>query len=94
MLCVSRETCVAVVYLVAAERQRDPLGDREEQGGGPPRRLAEGHRTWRLKKGGAECNQGSNFTEKELVDLTLAIVARNGWNRIAIGFRAVPGAYE
>jgi alkylhydroperoxidase family enzyme len=34
------------------------------------------------------------FTEKELVDLTLAIVAINGWNRIAIGFRAVPGAYE
>ncbi len=33
------------------------------------------------------------FTEKELVDLTLAIVAINGWNRIAIGFRAVPGAY-
>jgi AhpD family alkylhydroperoxidase len=34
------------------------------------------------------------FTEKELVDLTLAIVAINGWNRLAIGFRAVPGAYE
>jgi hypothetical protein len=36
---------------------------------------------------------GSPSTEKKPVDLTLAIVAINGWNRIAIGFRAVPGAY-
>lgn len=36
----------------------------------------------------------SHFTEKELVDLTLAIVAINGWNRLAIAFRAVPGAYR
>ena len=34
------------------------------------------------------------FPEKELVDLTLPIVAINGWNRIVISFRAVPGAYE
>ena len=33
------------------------------------------------------------FTEKELVDLTLGIVAINGWNRIAISFRTVPGTY-
>ncbi len=35
-----------------------------------------------------------HFTEKELVDLTLAIVAINGWNRFAIGFRTVPGSYQ
>lgn len=35
-----------------------------------------------------------HFSEKETVDLTLAIVAINGWNRLAIGFRAVPGTYE
>ena len=35
-----------------------------------------------------------NFDEKELVDLTLAIIAINGWNRLAISFRAVPGAYQ
>lgn len=35
-----------------------------------------------------------HFTEKELVDLTLAIVAINGWNRLAIAFRAVPGTYR
>lgn len=33
------------------------------------------------------------FSEKELVDLTIAIIAINGWNRLAIGFRTVPGSY-
>ena len=28
----------------------------------------------------------AHFTEAEMVDLTLAVVAINGWNRIAIGF--------
>ena len=34
------------------------------------------------------------FSEEELVNLTLAIVTINGWNRFAIGFRAVPGEYQ
>ncbi len=34
------------------------------------------------------------FSEKEIVDLTMAIVAINGWNRLAIGFRTVPGTYQ
>ncbi len=34
-----------------------------------------------------------HFSEKELVDLTLAIVVINGWNRLAIAFRTVPGTY-
>ena len=34
------------------------------------------------------------FSEAELVNLTLAIVAINGWNRMAIAFRSVPGSYE
>lgn len=34
-----------------------------------------------------------HFSEKELVDLTLAIVAINGWNRLAVSFRSVPGTY-
>jgi len=34
------------------------------------------------------------FAEKELVDLTLAIIAINGWNRLGIGFRTVPGSYK
>lgn len=36
-----------------------------------------------------------HFTEKELVDLTLAIIAINGWNRLAISFRSPePGSYQ
>ena len=35
-----------------------------------------------------------HFNDDELVALTLAIVAINGWNRLAIGFRAVPGSYQ
>ena len=31
------------------------------------------------------------FKEKELVDLTLAIIAINGWNRLAISFRSEVG---
>ena len=34
------------------------------------------------------------FDEKELVDLTMAIIAINGWNRLAISFRTVPGTYQ
>jgi AhpD family alkylhydroperoxidase len=34
------------------------------------------------------------FNDKELVDLTLAIVAINGWNRLAVSFRAPPGSYQ
>jgi AhpD family alkylhydroperoxidase len=35
-----------------------------------------------------------NFDERQLVDLTLAIVAINGWNRLAIAFRKEPGTYQ
>ena len=36
----------------------------------------------------------AQFTEKELTNLTFAIVAINGWNRLSIAFRAPPGAYQ
>jgi len=35
-----------------------------------------------------------HFSRKELVDLTLAIVVINGWNRLAVSFRTVPGTYQ
>ena len=35
-----------------------------------------------------------HFDEKELVDLTMAVVAINGWNRLAIAFRAPAGTYQ
>jgi AhpD family alkylhydroperoxidase len=34
------------------------------------------------------------FSEEELVNLTLAVVTINGWNRLAIAFREVPGEYQ
>lgn len=35
-----------------------------------------------------------HFTDKEVVALTMAIVAINGWNRLAIAFRVEPGSYN
>jgi AhpD family alkylhydroperoxidase len=34
------------------------------------------------------------FSEEELVNLTMAVIAINGWNRLSVAFRAVPGAYQ
>lgn len=35
----------------------------------------------------------AQFDDKALVDLTLAIIAINGWNRLAVGFRAEVGSH-
>ena len=35
-----------------------------------------------------------HFTEVELVALTFALVAINGWNRLAISFRVPAGSYQ
>ena len=35
-----------------------------------------------------------HFTEKALVDMTLAIIAINGWNRLAVPFHTTPGSYQ
>ncbi len=32
------------------------------------------------------------LSEKEISDLSFAVMAINGWNRLSIGFRAVPGS--
>jgi AhpD family alkylhydroperoxidase len=36
----------------------------------------------------------AQFSEEELVNLTLALVAINGANRLNIAFRTVPGSYQ
>lgn len=36
----------------------------------------------------------SQFSDEELVNLTLAVIAINGWNRLSISLRAVPGTYQ
>lgn len=33
------------------------------------------------------------FSEKEIVDLTLVIIMMNSWNRMCVAFRDVPGEY-
>ena len=35
-----------------------------------------------------------HFTEKEIIALTMAIIAINGWNRLATSFRTPPGSYK
>jgi AhpD family alkylhydroperoxidase len=34
------------------------------------------------------------FSEAEMVDLALAVVTINSWNRVVISFRPVPGTYQ
>ncbi len=51
--------------------------------------IAEGHVPDEVYKQACQ-----HFTEQELVNLTLAVVSMNGWNRIAISFRSVPGTYQ
>jgi AhpD family alkylhydroperoxidase len=36
----------------------------------------------------------AQFSEKEIVNLTLAVIAINGANRLNIAFRTVPGSYR
>ncbi|MGH9359579.1 MAG: carboxymuconolactone decarboxylase family protein [Terriglobia bacterium] len=35
-----------------------------------------------------------HFSEKDLVDLTMAVIAINGWNRLSISFRREAGTYH
>ena len=36
----------------------------------------------------------AHFSDKEVVDLTLAVIAINSWNRMAVSFRTLPGSYK
>lgn len=35
-----------------------------------------------------------HFSELEVVNLSMAIITINSWNRLVIGFRTVPGTYQ
>jgi alkylhydroperoxidase family enzyme len=35
-----------------------------------------------------------HFTERELVDLTMVVIAINSWNRLAVTFRVEVGTYQ
>lgn len=36
----------------------------------------------------------AEFSELELVALTMVIIAINGWTRLAVSFRTEPGSYQ
>jgi AhpD family alkylhydroperoxidase len=36
----------------------------------------------------------AHFEEEELVELTMAVITINGWNRLAISFASEPGSYQ
>jgi AhpD family alkylhydroperoxidase len=36
----------------------------------------------------------TQFSEKEISDLSFAVMAINGWNRLNVGFRTVPGSAD
>ncbi|MEO8636178.1 MAG: carboxymuconolactone decarboxylase family protein [Gemmatimonadales bacterium] len=33
-----------------------------------------------------------HFTERQLVDVTMALIGINGWHRLSVAFRTVPGS--
>ncbi|HTV19912.1 MAG TPA: carboxymuconolactone decarboxylase family protein, partial [Polyangiaceae bacterium] len=35
-----------------------------------------------------------HFSERELIDLTMGVIAINAWNRLAVSFGAVPGSMQ
>lgn len=36
----------------------------------------------------------AQLTDLEIANLTMAVIAINGWNRLAVSFRSEPGSYE
>ena len=79
------------IYALSAWRETPFFTDRERAA------LAWAEAVTRVGEGVPDpiyAEASRHFTEKELVDLTWAVVAINGWNRIAISFRAVPGSYQ
>ena len=80
------------LYLLSAWRECPFYSERERAA------LAWTEALTRLEDGnvpdGVFAGARAQFSEEELVKLTLAIVAINGANRINIAFRTVPGAYR
>jgi len=80
------------LYALAAWRETPFYSERERAA------LAWAEALTRISAGGVSDDDyrlaRQQFTEKELVDLSLAVVAINGWNRLAIPFRTVPGTYH
>ena len=80
------------LYLLDAWREIDLYSDRERaalEWTEAVTRVSEGH-----VPDDVFAAARAQFSEQELVDLTMAIVAINGWNRLAVAFRAEAGKYQ
>jgi AhpD family alkylhydroperoxidase len=79
------------LYALAAWREAPFFSERESAA------LAWTDAITRIDEGVSDAlyeNVRRYFEEKELVDLTLAVVAINAWNRLAIAFRTPAGSYR
>ncbi|HEX8246328.1 MAG TPA: carboxymuconolactone decarboxylase family protein [Longimicrobium sp.] len=80
------------LYLVSAWREAPFFSERERAA------LAWTEAVTLVSQGGVpdELYQATrqHFTEKEIADLTFAVVAINGWNRLTISFRPPVGQYQ
>ncbi|MDE2022837.1 MAG: carboxymuconolactone decarboxylase family protein [Gammaproteobacteria bacterium] len=79
------------LYTLDAWRETPFFTDRERTA------LAWTEALTRIRKGVSDelyAEVRKHFSEKEIVDLSLCIIAINGWNRLAIPFRAKVGDYQ
>jgi len=80
------------LYLLAAWRETPFYSDRERAAlawAEAVTLVAEGHVPDEVHE-----QAHNQFTDEELVNLTLAVVAINGWNRFSVAFRSVAGTYQ
>ena len=80
------------MYSLDAWRETDYYSDRERAAlawAEAVTKVAEGHVPDEVFEATRQ-----HFSEQEMADLTFAVVAINGWNRLSIAFRVVPGTYQ
>ena len=80
------------LYLLDAWRETSLYSDRERaalEWTEALTRIGEGH-----VPDAVYASVREHFSEEELVNLALAVVAINGWNRLSIAFRAEAGKYR
>ena len=79
------------LYLLSAWRDANCYSEREQAA------FAWAEAVTRISEsridGSLRAKVRKHFTEKELVDLTLAIIAINGWNRLNISF-GIPAGFQ
>ena len=80
------------IYVIAAWRETDLFNDRERaalEWAESVTLLQEGHVPDEVYE-----RVRKEFSEEELIDLTLAVATINSWNRLNIAFRTTAGTYQ